>query len=313
MKTKRSFIGFRDAYTPFMRITNMLEHSGCLRVKQMKFSSYIIILICILLCILSLSSCKKEIVSEDIYGVWAMQKQSTENGPQYNKLLLDKGEYNWIDPVVNDTIFYFKKVAVNGDTLLLTDGLNQPSICIIEELHDSVLTLSNISGFDKEITYKKVLDFNNGPFPPENFSVSNLSKDSLDVIVKSFMVWDYYNYRNEELKEEKFYHSLTKAEMIQARELLRQYMTDGSLEKNHNNNDAYPLDQYIRQYVSYTEKGHLYVRITLNKYIYLNKSIAYTALKQDVYTIEDGGPIHAEADIDLTAKKVISFITNGEA
>ena len=231
MKTKRSFIAFRDAYTPFMRITNMLEHSGCLRVKQMKFSSYIIILICILLCILSLSSCKKEIVSEDIYGVWAMQKQSTENGPQYNKLLLDKGEYNWIDPVVNDTIFYFKKVAVNGDTLLLTDGLNQPSICIIEELHDSVLTLSNISGFDKEITYKKVLDFNNGPFPPEDFSVSNLSKDSLDVIVKSFMVWDYYNYRNEELKEEKFYHSLTKAEMIQARELLRQYMTDGSLEK----------------------------------------------------------------------------------
>ena len=313
MKTKRSFIAFRDAYTPFMRITNMLEHSGCLRVKQMKFSSYIIILICILLCILSLSSCKKEIVSEDIYGVWAMQKQSTENGPQYNKLLLDKGEYNWIDPVVNDTIFYFKKVAVNGDTLLLTDGLNQPSICIIEELHDSVLTLSNISGFDKEITYKKVLDFNNGRIPREDFSVSNLSKDSLDVIVKSFMVWDYYNYRNEELKEEKFYHSLTKAEMIQARELLRQYMTDGSLEKNHNNNDAYPLDQYIRQYVSYTEKGHLYVRITLNKYVYINKGIAYTALKQDVYDMEDGGPIHAEADIDLTAKKVISFITNGEA
>ena len=101
--------------------------------------------------------------------------------------------------------------------------------------------------------------------------------------------------------------------MIQARELLRQYMTDGSLEKNHNNNDAYPLDQYIRQYVSYTEKGHLYVRITLNKYIYLNKSIAYTALKQDVYTIEDGGPIHANAIIDLTANKVVLFMTNGEA
>jgi len=242
-----------------------------------------------------------------------MQKQSSEDGPQYNKLILDKEDYNWIDPVVNDTIFYFKKVAVNGDTLLLTDGLNHPSICIIKELHDSVLTLSNISGFDKEITYKKVLDFNNGPFPPETCNVSNISKDSLDVIVKSFLVWDYFKYLNEELKEEKFYHSLTKAEMIQARELLRQYMTDGSLEKNHGNNDAYPLDQYIRQYVSYTEKGHLYVRITLNKYIYLNKSIAYTALKQDVYDMQDGGPIHAEADIDLTAKKVISFITNGEA
>lgn len=217
---------------------------------------------------------QKEIVSEDIYGVWVMQKQSTEDGPQYNKLLLDKGEYNWIDPVVNDTIFYFKKVAVNGDTLLLTDGLNQPSICIIEELHDSVLTLSNISGFDKEITYKKVLDFNNGPFPPETCNVSNISKDSLDVIVKSFLVWDYFKYLNEELKEEKFYHSLTKAEMIQARELLQQYMTDGSLEKKHNNNDAYPLDQYIRQYVSYTEKGHLYVRITLNKYVFLTRTLS---------------------------------------
>ena len=308
MKTKRSFIAFRDAYTPFKRIANPLKHPGCLRVKQTKFSSYIFLLICILF----LSSCKKEIVSEDIYGVWVMQKQSTEDGPQYNKLLMDKGDYNWIDPVVNDTIFYFKKVAVNGDTLLLTDGLNHPSICIIKELHDSVLTLSNISGFDKEITYKKVLDFNNGPFPPETCNVSNISKDSLDVIVKSFLVWDYFKYLNEELKEEKFYHSLTKAEMIQARELLRQYMTDGSLEKNHNNN-AYPFDQYIRQYVSYTEKGHLYVRITLNKYVFFNKNIVYTALKQDVYTIEDGGPIHANAIIDLTAKKVISFITNGEA
>lgn len=309
MKTKRSFIAFRDAYTPFKRIANPLKHPGCLRVKQTKFSSYIILLICILF----LSSCKKEIISEDIYGVWVMQKQSTEDGPQYNKLLMDKGDYNWIDPVVNDTIFYFKKVAVNSDTLLLTDGLNHPSICIIKELHDSVLTLSNISGFDKEITYKKVLDFNNGPFPPETCNVSNISKDSLDVIVKSFLVWDYFKYLNEELKEEKFYHSLTKAEMIQARELLRQYMTDGSLEKNHGNNDAYPLDQYIRQYVSYTEKGHLYVRITLNKYVFFNKNIVYTALKQDVYTIEDGGPIHANAIIDLTAKKVISFITNGEA
>lgn len=309
MKTKRSFIAFRDAYTPFKRIANPLKHPGCLRVKQTKFSSYIILLICILF----LSSCKKEIVSEDIYGVWVMQKQSTEDGPQYNKLLMDKGDYNWIDPVVNDTIFYFKKVAVNGDTLLLTDGFNHPYTCIIEELHDSVLTLSNIAGFDKEITYKKVLDFNNGPFPPETCNVSNISKDSLDVIVKSFLVWDYFKYLNEELKEEKFYHSLTKAEMIQARELLRQYMTDGSLEKNHGNNDAYPLDQYIRQYVSYTEKGHLYVRITLNKYVFFNKNIVYTALKQDVYDMEDGGPIHAEADIDLTAKKVISFITNGEA
>lgn len=194
----------------------------------------------------------------------------------------------------------------------MTDGFNHPYTCIIEELHDSVLTLSNIAGFDKEITYKKVLDFNNGTFPPETCNVSNISKDSLDVIVKSFLVWDYFKYLNEELKEEKFYHSLTKAEMIQARELLRQYMTDGSLEKNHNNN-AYPFDQYIRQYVSYTEKGHLYVRITLNKYVFLNKNIVYTALKQDVYTIEDGGPIHANAIIDLTANKVVLFMTNGEA
>jgi hypothetical protein len=309
MKTKRSFIAFRDAYTPFKRIANPLKHPGCLRVKQTKFSSYIILLICILF----LSSCKKEIVSEDIYGVWVMQKQSSEDGPQYNKLILDKEDYNWIDPIVNDTIFFFKKIAVNSDTLLLTDGFNHPYTCIIEELHDSVLTLSNISGFDKEITYKKVLDFNNGPFPPETCNVSNISKDSLDVIVKSFLVWDYFKYLNEELKEEKFYHSLTKAEMIQARELLRQYMADGSLEKNHGNNNAYPFDQYIRQYVSYTEKGHLYVRITLNKYVFFNKNIVYTALKQDVYTIEDGGPIHANAIIDLTANKVVLFMTNGEA
>ena len=99
-------------------------------------------------CILFLSSCKKEIVSEDIYGVWMMQKQTTTEGPQFTKLLLDKEDYNWIDPVVSDTIFFYKKIAVSGDTLLLTDGFNHSTLCIIEELYDSVLTLSHVAGFD---------------------------------------------------------------------------------------------------------------------------------------------------------------------
>ena len=40
--------------------------------------------------ILLLSSCKKEIVSKDIYGVWEMQVQTTTEGPQFAKLLLEK-------------------------------------------------------------------------------------------------------------------------------------------------------------------------------------------------------------------------------
>ena len=261
-------------------------------------------------CILLLSSCKKEIVANDIYGVWEMQVQTTAESPQFTKLLLEKDGYGWIDPVVTDTIFYFVKVEVSGDTLLLTDGFNHPTQCIIEELHDSVLTLSHVTGYDKEITYKKVLDYNEGPFMLEEVKASDFPKDSLDVIVKSFLVWDYY----QNTEEDRTYHSLTKAEMLQARELLRRYMTDGSLEKDqYRNEDAYPLDQYIRQYESYMEKGHLYVRVTLNTEIFTEKCCGYTVLKRDVYFVHDGGPSHAQATIDLTAQKVVDFITNGYA
>ena len=135
-------------------------------------------------------------------------------------------------------------------------------------------------------------------------------KPSATTMVKSFLVWDYYQ-NNEDART---YHSLTKAEMLQARELLRQYMTDGSLEKDQfSNEDAYPLDHYIRQYESYVENGHLYVRVTLNTDIYTDKGCGYTVLKRDFYDVEDGGPAHARATIDLTTQKVVIFTTNGYA
>ncbi|MBO4851026.1 MAG: hypothetical protein J5529_09030 [Prevotella sp.] len=283
-----------------------MKHSDKIR-HQMKTGIYVFSFLSF---ILLPSSCKKEIVSKDIYGVWEMQVQTTTEGPQFAKLLLEKDHYSWIDPVVSDTIYFFEKVEVNGDTLLLTDGFNHPTLCIIKELHDSVLTLSHVAGFDKEITYKKVLDYNEGPFKLEEVKASVFSKDSLDVIVKSFLVWDYYQ-NNEDAKT---YHSLTKDEMLQARELLRRYMTDGSLEKDqYNNEDAYPFDQYIRQYESYTEKGHLYVRVTLNTDICIDKGWGYTVLKRDIYDVDDGGPSHAQATIDLTTQKVVDFVTNGYA
>lgn len=291
---------------------NSMKHSDKIRHRMMVCIYFYSFLSCILL----LSSCRKEIVSKDIYGVWEMQVQTTADGPQFAKLLLEKEGYSWIDPVASDTIYYFEKVDMSGDTLMLTDGFNHLTLCIIEELHDSVLTLSHVAGFDKEITYKKVLDYSQGPVMPESkrIKASDLSKDSLDVIVKSFLVWDYYRYLKENNKEARTYHSLTKDEMLQARELLRQYMTNDSLEKDqYNNEDAYPFDQYIRQYESYTEKGHLYVKVTLNTDIYTDEGCGYTVLKRDIYDVEDGGPSHARATIDLTTKKVVDFITNGYA
>ena len=132
--------------------------------------------------ILFLSSCKKEIVSKDIYGVWEMQVQTTAEGPQFAKLILEKDGYSWIDPVVSDTIYYYEKVDVSGDTLLLTDGFKHPTLCIIEELHDSVLTLSHVAGFDKEITYKKVFDHNEGPFMLERFKASDFSNKESPIL-----------------------------------------------------------------------------------------------------------------------------------
>ena len=74
---------------------------------QMKACVYFFSLISF---ILLLSSCKKEIVSKDIYGVWEMQVQTTAEGPQFAKLLLEKDGYSWIDPVVSDTIFHYNKL-----------------------------------------------------------------------------------------------------------------------------------------------------------------------------------------------------------
>ena len=276
-----------------------------LKRKHMKIVSFISLFLCTLL----LFSCKKEIVSKDIYGVWVMQKQSAKDGPQFTKLLLGKEDYNWIDPVVSDTIFYFKKVTVCGDTLLLTDGLNHTVQCSIEELHDSVLTLSHVAGFEKKITYKKVLDYSDESprMKLELFKASDLTEDSLDVVVKSFVVWDFH-----QSHRDRIYHSLSKAEMLQAKELLQRYMTDGSLEKDqYDNDDAYPFNQYIRQYESYLKEGHLYVLVTLNTFIDTERGCGYTVLKQDSYDMCDGGPSHATATIDLTAQKVVCFMTNG--
>lgn len=265
-------------------------------------------------CTLLLSSCRNIIVPDDIYGIWTVQEQTTAEKPKFAKLLLNKEGYSWIDPVANDTIFLFKTVEVAGETLLLTDGFDQPTRCIIEELHDSVLTLSHVNGTEKQITYKKVKDSNNKLEKLEEIKASDIPRDSLDVIVKSFLIWNLYPHLKANSKEPKTYHSLTKDEMLQARELLRQYMSDGSLEKDpYDNEDAYPFDQYIRQYMSYVENGHLFVRIELNTSVYASKGIGYTALKQDVFLVEDGGPAHATATIDLTAKKVIVFMTNGNA
>ena len=61
------------------------------------------------------------------------------------------------------------------------------------------------------------------------------------------------------------------------------------------------------------EKGHLYVRVTLNTDIYTDKGCGYTVLKRDYYDVKDGGPAHAKATIDLTDQKVVDFITNGYA
>ena len=54
-------------------------------------------------------------------------------------------------------------------------------------------------------------------------------------------------------------------------------------------------------------------RLKLNTDIYTDKGCGYTVLKRDFYDVEDGGPAHARATIDLTTQKVVIFTTNGYA
>ena len=140
----------------------------------MKVSIYTLSL---LSCILFLSSCKKEIVSEDIYGVWMMQKQTTTEG--YGVWMMQKqtttegygGYYAWGEKktksVYNEVAYkYCSGTDTNGDGWYYDEDGRLDEIVNYKEL-------GSISGTKYDVAHKKWGDKWQMPSPEQIVELLN--------------------------------------------------------------------------------------------------------------------------------------------
>ena len=283
----------------------------------MKKSFRIILLLLITFC---LSSCKKEINPSAIYGIWNVQCESTTDGPRFMRLsFLEHNGYYYIDPVVSDTIYTYKNVQVKGDSLLLTDRLGHITLCTIDQLNDSVLTLSRINGVRKKVTYKKtIIHLEEGYVGHKHECVwaKDYSKDSLDIIMRTNTFWAKDNKDCQEI------HGCTREEMHEAKALLITYMN--KIKKEYpktvgNHIYSYPgidrmlpFDQYFRQYFTREVNGEKIILIDIATQVDADPGEGYTAVKrQSIGGVCDGGPRYGSGSVNLTKKKVLSFSING--
>lgn len=265
----------------------------------------------IIFCIIS----RKTVVGDNIYGYWQLETPMTFDRFAYTKLEFINDTTVWIEPVVNDSIYFYKQVHIDRDSLRLTDYYGKKETWEILELHDTVLIVK-IPDIKEKLKYRKTLDSEEKvrPLPgsvtlrhPKFISVSakEIGKDSLDVLVKSPLPYEYYIWRGDTP------HILTLQEFAEAKEILKDYFIKKAyLEDEYpSNDDAYPLEEYFRQYASYVHDNHIIVEVCFStNYISFD---GYTALKKDLVLVNDGGHNHAKAGIDLTKRKVLSFMTNG--
>ena len=284
------------------------------------------ILSSILLCTLFFTSCKKEIVADDIYAYWKLQNDVEFTELAFTNLdFLDvtRSEHAWIDPVVNDSIYHYVRVSVKGDSLCLVDDNNQEFIFTIKELHDSVLVITDFPEADKDLVFKRI-----NPFPQTiSIKATDFPSDSLDINLKYQPdVWKEYGkliLTNEQVRQahtilenymnKKLYYTIKDIE-------IKTKTPNGTIKTEYSNSfkedgiEPLPFNHYFRQYYGYMKDGHLIVNVCLAHIIHIsNRSFLYSRLKYDAYLVDDGGNYFGDASIDLTEGKVIRFSINGEA
>ena len=278
----------------------------------------------ILLCILFFTSCKKEIVADDIYAYWKLQNDVKFTELAFTNLdFLDvtRLEHAWIDPVVNDSIYHYVSISVKGDSLCLVDDNDKEYVFTIKELHDSILVITDFPGADKDLFFKRI----NHTKKAICIKATDFPSDSLDINLKYQPdVWKEYGkliLTNEQVKQahtilenymdKKLYYTI-KDLKIKAKapngktEYSNSFKEDGI--------EPLPFNHYFRQYYGYMKDGHLIVNVCLAHIVGASdRSFLYSRLKYDAYLVDDGGNHYGDARIDLTEGKVIDFHLNGEA
>jgi hypothetical protein len=287
--------------------------------------------ICMMLCV----SCEKYSgVSRpnDIYAYWQLQNEVKFNGMGFTNLIFTSSEKfgceNFVDPVISDTIYHYKKVEVKGDMLCLVDDNDKVLKAKILELNDERLVLTDFPGVDGVLIYKH-LDWGPGEDPrrckedslkglsafPEKIIFRGASvdypADSLDIIMKSSYFFKCYN----EYGDDKAV-VLTKDQMTKARYILKKYMARREYLKEEGffgsccGSEPYDFNKYIHTYYGIIKDGELLVCVKMcadGGFGYF----PYTSLKEDIPLIHDGGNILIHVLIDLKQNKVVYFQGNG--
>ena len=283
--------------------------------------------ICMMLCV----SCERYSgVSRpnDIYAYWQLQNKVKFNGMGFTNLIFTSTYENFVDPVISDTIYHYKKVEVKGDTLSLVDDNDKVLNVRILELNDERLVITDFPGVDGELIYKH-LDWGPGEDPrrckEDSLKDSNAflemkiirglsvdyPADSLDIIMKSSYFFKWYNeYRDDKAVV------LTNDQMSAARDILKKYMANKEYLKEEDflgsccGDEPYDFNKYIHIYYGIIKDGKLLVCVKMcaeGGYGYF----PYTSLKEDIPLICDGGNILIHVMIDLKQNKVIYFRGNG--
>lgn len=284
-------------------------------------------MICMMLCV----SCEKYSgVSRpnDIYAYWQLQNKVKFNGMGFTNLIFTSTYENFVDPVISDTIYHYKKVEVKGDTLSLVDDNNKVLNVRILELNDERLVITDFPGVDGELIYKH-LDWGPGEDPrrckedsikgisafPEKIIIRGLSvdypADSLDIIMKSsYFFKSYSEYHDDKAVV------LTNDQMSAARDILKKYMANKEYLKEEDflgsccGDEPYDFNKYIHIYYGIIKDGKLFVCVKMcadGGY----GCFPYTSFKEDIPMIDDGGRGLIHVEIDLKQKKVIYFRGNG--
>lgn len=295
-----------------------------------KVFTFFLAVICMMLC----ASCEHYSgVSRpnDIYAYWQLQNKVKFNGDMgfTNLIFTSKMENDWgnfIDPVISDTIYHYKKVEVKGDTLCLLDDDDKILNVKILELNEERLVLTDFPGVDGELIYKHIAW---GPgeeyriykddyvaladiIPEPRIQTSiDYPSDSLDIIMKSSYFFKEYN----EYNDNKAF-VLTKDQMIQARDILKKYMANKEYLKEEGflesccGDEPFDFNRYMHYYYGVIKDGELLVCVKMCAHGG-NDYFPYTSLKVEIPVVHDGGRVLLHAEIDLKQNKVIHFQGNG--
>ena len=267
---------------------------------------------------LSFGACKdevREISPEKRVGYWGLQNDVKFSGLAFTHMWFMDDSHNYIDPVVYDTIYEYKKFFVTGDSLCLIDHNDKEMIIKIKELSDSAFILTDFPGASDDLVFRNPEYFpgldKNAEFAhlqPSHVREYSIPKDSLDINMKSYDAKEWANANG-------VYVPLSSQQVAKARDIAKEYLNNKSfLHNDEVYEEPRDFDEYLRQYFGYRKDGKLIVAIEMSLLHHrTDDPFPYSGLKTWIVAGDDGGCAYLHFRIDINAGKVLSFGSNGIA